>query len=104
MDRVYQLGQGDIAVGAVRAFESGVLDVPFAPSDSNSGVLMPVRDNHGAVRVLDFGATPCSNDVANYHREMLSERAAFESRDVSFQMVIDDVNAISRGRLIGRPS
>lgn len=102
--RVYELGEGDIAVGAIRAFESGVLDIPFAPSDANSGVLMPVRDNNGAVRVLGFGSTPCPDEVIAYHQERLQERAVVEEREVSFQMVIDDVNAISRGRLIGRPN
>ena len=31
MSRVFELGNGDIAVGAVRAFEAGVMDIPFAP-------------------------------------------------------------------------
>jgi len=104
MKQVFMLGGGDIAIGVVRAFEAGVLDIPFAPSDSNSGVLMPVRDNEGAVRVLDFGSTPCSSDVRMFHEDKLNLRAKIEERDVSFQMVIDDVNAISRGRLVGRPN
>jgi len=104
MKQVFMLGDGDIAIGVVRAFEAGVLDIPFAPSDSNSGVLMPVRDNEGAVRVLDFGSIPCSSDVRMFHEDKLNLRAKTEERDVSFQMVIDDVNAISRGRLVGRPN
>ncbi|MGN0713660.1 MAG: hypothetical protein ACI4LJ_07740, partial [Anaerovoracaceae bacterium] len=31
------------------------------------------------------------------------ERAQYEKRPASFQMVIDDVYAISKGRLVGRP-
>ncbi|NLC25931.1 MAG: hypothetical protein GX777_04820, partial [Fastidiosipila sp.] len=31
------------------------------------------------------------------------ERARYENREASFQMVIDDVYAISKGRLVGRP-
>ena len=34
---------------------------------------------------------------------LLAERAKAERREASFQMVIDDVYAISKGRLVGRP-
>ena len=34
---------------------------------------------------------------------MIEERAKAEARDASFQMVIDDVYAIGKGRLVGRP-
>ncbi len=103
MTKVFELGQGDIARGAVLAFKSGVIDIPFAPADANSGILMPVRDNNGAVRILEAGATPIPDDVLALHKEKLDERAKVEGRDVSFQMVIDDVNAISHGKLVGRP-
>ena len=33
----------------------------------------------------------------------IAERAAFEHRKATFQMVTDDVYAISKGRLVGRP-
>jgi len=101
--KVFQLAEGDLVKGIVRAFESGVIDIPFAPASCNSGILMPVRDDHGAVRILDAGTVPLPDDVIAYHKEKLAERAETENRDVSFQMVIDDVNAISKSRLIGRP-
>jgi methylaspartate mutase epsilon subunit len=103
LDAVLQLGGGDPAVGAVRAFEAGVLDVPFAPSQCNAGKLMPVRDNHGAIRIFDFGALPFDRELKEIHRSFVAERAAFEKRDPSFQMVIDDIYAISKSRLVGRP-
>ena len=33
----------------------------------------------------------------------IEERAKAEKRNATFQMVIDDVYAISKGRLVGRP-
>ncbi|HHT45353.1 MAG TPA: hypothetical protein GXZ89_07670, partial [Fastidiosipila sp.] len=33
----------------------------------------------------------------------IEARAHLEKRQASFQMVIDDVYAISKGRLVGRP-
>jgi len=104
LSHVLEVGEGDWAVGAVKAFASGLIDIPFAPADCNAGVLMPVRDNDGAVRILNPGNVPLPDDVMTFHRERLSERAAVEERDVSFKMVIDDINAISKGHLVGRPS
>lgn len=104
LDKVEELGKGDYAVGTVAAFEAGVIDIPFAPSKFNRGKLMPARDNTGAVRLLEVGNVPLTEDLKAFHRQKLEERAKYESRPVSFQMVIDDVYAIGKGFLVGRPS
>lgn len=103
LERVYAIGEGDMAVGAVRAFEAGILDVPFAPSRFNMGKILPARDNNGAVRLLDCGNLPFTEDIKSFHREKIEERARFEKRNVSFQMVIDDIYSIGKGKLVGRP-
>ncbi|MBQ9854918.1 MAG: methylaspartate mutase subunit E, partial [Clostridia bacterium] len=103
VDKVFELGEGDIAVGAVRAFQAGVLDVPFAPSRFNAGKILPARDNEGAVRLLECANLPFSDDLKTFHKDKIAERAKAEKRDVSFQLVIDDIYAISKGRLVGRP-
>ncbi len=104
MRAVLKLGKGDIARGAVLAFESGVMDIPFAPAIGNAGKLTPVRDNHGALRIFETGNVPLPKDVMAFHRERIAERARSEGREVSFDMVVDDVRAISASKLIGRPS
>ena len=103
LDRCFELGEGDIAVGAVRAVQAGVLDIPFAPSRFNAGKMLPARDNTGAVRILEPGSVPLPADMLEFNRSMIEERAKAEKRKASFQMVIDDVYAISKGRLVGRP-
>lgn len=103
LDKMFELGKGDLAIGTVKAFETGVVDIPFGPSKYNAGKMMPVRDNLGCVRYLEFGNVPFTEEIKNYNRERLQERAKFEGRDVSFQMVIDDIFAVGKGRLIGRP-
>jgi len=104
MQKVEELGNGDLAIGTVRAFEAGVIDIPFAPSRYNAGKIMPARDNTGAVRFLNCGYVPFSDDIKEFHRQKLEERAKFENREVSFQMVIDDIYAIGKGYLVGRPN
>ncbi|MDX9782726.1 MAG: methylaspartate mutase subunit E [Bacteroidales bacterium] len=103
LGKVEELGKGDFALGTVAAFEAGIIDVPFAPSRFNAGKVMPARDNSGAVRLLEIGNIPFTKDLKDFHREKLEQRAAFENRPVSFQMVIDDVYAIGKGFLVGRP-
>lgn len=103
LERVSTLGRGDWAVGTVTAFAAGVLDIPFSPSRFNRGKVMPVRDNNGAVRFLDPGNLPFPRDILDFHREKLAARAKAEKREVSFQMMIDDIYAVSKGMLVGRP-
>ncbi|MDD4345906.1 MAG: methylaspartate mutase subunit E [Desulfitobacteriaceae bacterium] len=103
LDQVLDLGEGDIAVGTVRAFQAGIIDVPFAPSRFNAGKILPVRDSLGAVRFLDFGNLPFTGDIKDYHRERIARRGREEGREPAFQMVIDDIYAIGKGILVGRP-
>jgi methylaspartate mutase epsilon subunit len=104
MDKVIALGAGDIARGAVLAFEAGVIDIPFAPSCNNAGRLTPIRDNTGAIRIFNPGNVPLPDEVLGFHRDKIAERAVVEGRDASFRMVVDDVRAISASNLIGRPA
>ena len=103
LSKVLELGDGDPARGAAAAFQAGVLDVPFAPSIHNKGKILPMRDNEGCIRIFNPGAVPLGADMLSWHRDRLQERARAEGRSVSFQMVTDDIYAISKGRLVGRP-
>ncbi|EJH2657084.1 methylaspartate mutase subunit E [Salmonella enterica] len=103
LNKVFELGNGDVARGTVLAFEAGVLDVPFAPAACNAGKILPVRDNTGAIRVLEAGAVPLPQDILALHHDYVAERAHVEGRKPSFQMVVDDINAVSHSKLIGRP-
>ena len=103
VDKCFELGNGDIAVGVCRAVEAGVLDVPFAPCRYNAGLMLPCRDNNGAIRILNPGNLPFTKELLDYHAGKIAERAEAENRKPSFQMVIDDVYAIGKGRLVGRP-
>ena len=103
VDKCFELGNGDIAIGVCRGVEAGALDVPFAPCRANVGLMLPCRDNEGAVRILNTGNLPFTQDLKDFHAAKINERAQFEHRAASFQMVIDDVYAIGKGRLVGRP-
>jgi methylaspartate mutase epsilon subunit len=104
MDAIFFVGQGDLAVGVVRAFEQGILDIPFAPSKFNAGKILPARDAEGKIRILEFGNLGFDEEIKQFHRDKIAARAAFEGREISFQMTIDDVYAVSTGHLVGHTS
>ena len=103
VDKCFELGNGDIAVGICRGVQAGVLDVPFAPCRANAGLMLPCRDNDGAIRILNTGNLPFTKDLKDFHAAKIEARAQAEGRKASFQMVVDDVYAIGKGRLVGRP-
>lgn len=103
LDKALELGGNDFEKSAVAAFEAGVIDVPFSPSRFNLGTALPARDNEGAVRFLSFGNLPFGEEIKAFHLEKMQERAKFEGRPADFNMVIDDIYAVSAGKLVGRP-
>ena len=103
VDKCFELGNGDMALGVCRGVKAGVVDVPFAPCRANAGQMLPARDNEGAVRIMNIGNLPFDKELRDFHAAKMAQRANEENRKVSFQMVIDDVYAIGKGRLVGRP-
>ncbi|MGL4687857.1 MAG: methylaspartate mutase subunit E [Fusobacteriaceae bacterium] len=103
LDKVKELGNGDLAIGTVKAFEQGVLDIPFAPSKFNAGKMLPARDNTGKIRYLAVGNVPFSDKIKKFNMKKLEERGKTEGREVGFQMTVDDIFAVGKGNLIGRP-
>lgn len=103
VDKCFEIGENDIVIGTIRAFKSGILDIPFAPSIHTLGKVLPARDNNGAIRILNPEKLPFTPELLEFNNKKIEERAKYENRQKSFQMVIDDVYAISKGTLIGRP-
>ncbi len=103
LDAVEKAAGDDLAQGVVRAFAGGLLDVPFAPSTYNRGRVLPVRDDEGYIRLFSKGSLPLTADILEFHKDRLDARSKTEGRPVTFQMVTDDIYAVSKGRLVGRP-
>ncbi len=104
MEAVLKVGDGDLAQGTVKAFEQGLIDVPFAPSKYNAGLILPVRDNDGCIRIFEFGNLAFTDEIKEFHKKKIEERAKAEGRTASFQLTIDDIYAVSLGHIVGRPS
>jgi len=101
MHSIVKVGKGDIAVGAVKAVKDGLLDIPFAPSELNAGKILPARDIDGKIRILEFGNLGMTDEIKEFHKKKLTERANKQEREPEIQMVIDDIYAVSNGNLVG---
>lgn len=91
LDRILELGDGDLVAGLPRAFDAGVMDVPFSPSVFNAGRMIPVRDNQGAVRILDPGNLPLDRETVEFHKRRIADREAAAGRKADYDMLIEDV-------------
>lgn len=93
IDTALQLGEGDISTGVVRAYATGVMDVPFSPAKGNAGKALPVRDANGAVRFLEFGNLPFDDDIKAFHRSRVQVRIKRDAvEQATFKMVVKDVS------------
>lgn len=96
VDHVLEMGDGDVARGTVRAFEAGVLDIPWSPNRHVRGRVLPARDEAGYLRILDAGDMPFPREVREYHEERLRSRARHEGVDFhSPELAIASVYEIS---------
>jgi methylaspartate mutase epsilon subunit len=94
LDAVLDLGDGDPVLGAIRGFESGVLDEPSAPSRVAHGDILVVRDARNAVRFLDYGNVPIPAEARAMERERLDERAAKKGSELGYEDIVTDLNHI----------
>ncbi|MFC1942906.1 methylaspartate mutase subunit E, partial [Chloroflexota bacterium] len=104
LDRVLEMGDGDVVIGSSRAMEAGVLDMTFASTQRTLSKVMAVRDAQGAVRYLDHGNLPFTSDIIEFHKEKIAERAVKEGKPVDYDTIIGDVFALSRGYFISSSS
>lgn len=94
-----ELGEGNVGAGAVRAIDAGIIDVPFAPSVYNKGEVMPARDLHGAVRLLNTGNLPLPADIKEFHQEALAQRRAVTREKEDYELILADINSVVTGNI-----
>jgi methylaspartate mutase epsilon subunit len=103
MDRVIDLGNGDVTVGVQKAVELGVVDEAFAVTRYAQGKVMVARDNEGAMRYLDHGNLPFTQEIIEFHRQKLAEREKAQGRKIDYKNVVDDLMSIGgKGPLVTR--
>jgi len=102
LEKVLEMGEGDVAIGSVRAVAEGILDSPFSPNQNVKDKVLGIKDINGAVRYLEFGNLPIPEEIKQFHKEKVAERERREKREMNYFVSIEDFWAFSRGRIIGR--
>jgi methylaspartate mutase epsilon subunit len=95
VDKVLEMGDGDAATGTVRAFEAGVLDIPWSPNRHCRSRVLPARDADGYLRILDPGLMPFPQDAMAVHEAGLRRRAEREKVDFGPDLAVNSVYEIS---------
>lgn len=90
IEKVLDLGDGDVAVGAVKALKTGALDYTYPINNQIAGKVTSVRDSTGAIRLLDCGNLPFTREMKDYHRERIAERKRSESLK-DYQLILADL-------------
>jgi len=101
LDKVIDMGDGDVAVGAVKAVEAGVLDSPFSINIYARDLCMGARDLEGACRYIDYGNLPIPEEVRKYNDEKIREREKFEGTKLNFKASMADFWCLAQGKIIG---
>lgn len=91
LDKTLEMGDGDAAVGTVRAFEAGVLDIPWSPNRHVRSRILPARDAEGYLRIVEPGLMPFPKDVIEIHEEKLRRRAEKQGVPYGHELAISSV-------------
>jgi methylaspartate mutase epsilon subunit len=103
LDKVAEMGDGDVVVGAAKAVEAGVLDSPFSINIYTKDLVLGARDLQGACRYIDYGNLPIPEEVRKYNDEKIREREKAEGIRLSFNTSLADFWALAGGSVIGSP-
>jgi methylaspartate mutase epsilon subunit len=95
LDRIFEIGNGDAAIGTVRAFKAGILDMPFSPSNYNRNLLVSHKDLGGAIRISDPGNVPIPKEVMLYETQKIKERAEIQKIEPGYKMLLEDILAFT---------
>ena len=95
VNKVLEMGDGDVALGTVRAFEAGILDIPWSPDKWVKSKVMPARDIDGCLRILDPGNMPFPKEVLEFHEEKLRLRAEKEKQPYDLNLAVSSVYEMS---------
>jgi methylaspartate mutase epsilon subunit len=102
MDKILEVGDGDIIVGCLKCVEEGFLDSSFSPNRQVRDLVMGIKDVHGAIRWKEVGNLPFSEEIKKFHRAKVAEREKVEGRKMDYEVLVQDFWAFSKGQLVGK--
>ncbi len=100
--KALEMGDGDPLVGAIKAYEYGIMDNPVANNPRIKAKVMGVKDAHGAVRFLDCGNLPFTKEMMEFHREKIAEREKQLGKKPDYDTIVSDMQALITGDWLHR--
>jgi methylaspartate mutase epsilon subunit len=100
LDKIFEVGDGDVAVGLQKAFDLGYMDTPLSSNIHVQGRAMGVRDLRGACRYLDFGNLPLPKEAKEYNGEKIAEREKARGKKLDYHTVVQEFWTFSKGQLV----
>ena len=76
-----------------RAFQLGIIDIPFAPHCDNSNRLISMRDRLGSIRIAEAGNVPLTNEDLRAEQALLSARGLEAGK--TYQQLLADINLMA---------
>ncbi len=101
LDKLLEIGNGDILVGCVKGVHQGIIDSSFSPNKQVKDQVIGVKDCKGAIRYKEFGNLPLPEEVKEFHRAKVAEREKSAKAKADYEMTVRDFWAFARGKLIG---
>lgn len=95
IDKVLEMGDGDVALGTIHAAEAGVFDIPWSPNRWVKSRVMPARDADGCLRMFSVGDMPIPRDVMEVHEAGLRRRAEKERVAFDENLAVSSVFELS---------
>jgi len=105
-DEVFFLGHGSVIKGIIKAFQKGVIDIPFSPSIYNRGEVVTARDNESSIRFLNIGNLPFPRELKDFHSDKMGNRKNLEGivkPNQEYLLVEKDVLRIARAQFENWP-
>lgn len=104
LEKLFEIGDGDIVVGCIKGVHLGVIDSSFSPNVQVKDRVIGVKDCRGAIRYKEFGNLPLPEEVKAFHRAKVAERERADGVPSDYEMTVRDFWAFSKGQLRGRPT
>ncbi len=76
-----------------RAFQQGIIDIPFSPHIDNANQMITMRDANGSIRIKESGNVPIQQADRKRERELLASREKASGK--TFRSLLIDINMMS---------
>jgi len=100
LDKIFEVGDGDVAVGLQRAFDLGFMDTPFSSNIHMQGKVLGVRDAQGGCRYLDVGNLSIPKEAKEYHQEKIAGRERIQGEKLDYHTVVEEFWSFSKAHLL----